>query len=64
MKSKFQKWYSGIICTQLENDITEPVEMRLRIMKPITAKWIELYDYFVSHPEIITNGFHSAGITL
>ena len=65
MRSKFQEWYGNIISTQLENDKTEPVDMRLSIMKPLTAQWmIDLYHYFVSNPSIIVNGFHAAGITL
>lgn len=65
MKSKFQEWYGSIICSQLENDIREPVDMRLSIMKPLTAQWmIEMYDYFVCNPSIIVNGFVAAGITL
>lgn len=48
---------------QLDNGIDEDVDMSLSRMKPLTAKWmIELYDYFVSHPEIIVNGFRAAGI--
>jgi len=63
MKSKFQEWYSIIIEKQLEDGIEEEVDMRLSIMKPLSAKWmIELYHYFVSRPDIIINGFHAAGI--
>jgi len=33
-------------------------------MKPMAAKWmIELHDYFVSHPQIVKNGFRHVGIT-
>ena len=65
MKSKFQKWYGNIIHAQLEENVTEPVDMRLSIMKPLTAQWmIELHQYFVSNPHIIINGFKGAGITL
>ena len=65
MKSKFQKWYGNIIHAQLEENVTEPVDMRLSIMKPLTAQWmIELHQYLVSNPHIIINGFKGAGITL
>ena len=63
MKSRFQEWYSGIIRKQLDDGIEEDVDMRLSIMKPLSAQWIiELYFYLKSHPEIIINGFHAAGI--
>lgn len=63
MKSKFQEWYSSVIEKQLQDDIEEEVDMRLSVMKPLSAKWtIELYDYFLSRPDIIINGFRAAGI--
>ena len=63
VKNKFQEWYSNIILDQLDNGIDEDVDMSLSRMKPLTAKWmIELYHYFVSHPDIIVNGFRVAGI--
>ena len=40
MKSKFQEWYGGIIYKQLEDQIEEEVDMRLSVMKPLTAGWI------------------------
>lgn len=46
MKSKFQEWYGGIICKQLEEEIEEEVDMRLSVMKPLTANWIiDFYHY-------------------
>ena len=63
MKQKFQEWYANIILKQLQDNIDEPVDMRLSIMKPMVSKWaIEMYDHFVSHPNIIINGFRAAGI--
>ena len=60
MKSKFQEWYSSIIEKQLEDDVEEEVDMRLSIMKPLSAKWIiDLYRYFQSRPDIVIN---AAGI--
>lgn len=50
MKRKFQEWYANIILQQMEddiNDINEPVDMRLSIMKPMVSKWsIEMYDHY------------------
>ena len=63
MKKKFQEWYANIILQQLENGITETVDMKLSVMKPLVSKWaIEMYDYFSSKPDILINGFHKAGI--
>ena len=63
VKERFQSWYAGIICKQLQDKIKEPVDLRLSIMKPLAAQWIiEMYSYFQSHPDIIGNGFHAAGI--
>ena len=64
MKRKFQNWYGSKTCSQLEDNITEPVDLRLSKMKPLIASWIiDLYNYLLSRPDIIINGFHSAGIT-
>ena len=42
----------------------QPVDMRLSIVKPVSAKWmVDLYDYLLAHPQIITNGFKHVGIT-
>ena len=39
------------------------MDMRLSVMKPLVAKWtIDLSAYLSSKPDIIINGFHSAGI--
>ena len=63
MKSKFQEWYGGIIHKQLEDQIEEEVDMRLSVMKPLTADWtIDFYHYMEAHPQISINGFHAAGI--
>ena len=40
MKSKFQEWCSNMIEKQLEDEVEEEVDMRLSIMKPLSAKWI------------------------
>ena len=36
VKLQFQNWYARIICKQLEDEINEPVDMRLTIMKPLS----------------------------
>ena len=63
MKRQFQNWYGEMICKKLEDKIEEEVDMRLSVMKPLSARWlIDMHKYFVDHPRIIVNGFHNAGI--
>ncbi len=63
MKAQFQNWYSEIILEQLEKGEEQEVDMRLTVMKPLSVQWIiEMYEHFVNHHGIITNGFHAAGI--
>ena len=64
VRRKFQEWYSDKILDQLENNIEEEIDTRLSVMKPLSAQWtIEMFNYLVSHPSIIINGFREAGIT-
>lgn len=63
MKGKFQEWYATVILGQMEAGIVEAVDMRLSLMKPLVAKWvIEMYEDFVSRPNLFINGFREAGI--
>ena len=65
LRTKFENWYVDQIAAQkdLGKEI-EPVDTRLSIVKPISAKWmVDLYDYFLAHPQIIKNGFKHVGIT-
>lgn len=63
MRKKFQEWYGSIICKQLEDNVEDTVALRLSTMKPLSAQWmIDMFYYFKSHPDIITNGFVAAGI--
>ena len=63
MKQRFQEWYGGIICQQLEDKVEEAVDMRMSIMKPLASQWIiDMYDYFQSKPAITINGYREAGI--
>ena len=60
MRSKFQDWYGKMICQQLENNTDDPIDLRLSIMKPLSARWIiELFAYLSANPSI---GFKAAGI--
>ena len=63
--TKFQKWYAAQICCQLDEKqaADETVDLALSIVKPLGAKWlIEMYDYFLQKPEVITNGFLKAAL--
>ena len=65
LRTKFQKWYAAQICSQLGEKKTadETIDLALSIVKPLGAKWlIEMHDYFLQKPEIITNGFQKAGL--
>ena len=59
LRSKFQEWYSKKICSQLKGEKEKsPIDLRLSILKPEGAKWmISAYNYLVSKPDIISNGF-------
>lgn len=66
LREQFQDWYATQICDQLkaDKDASKFVDLKLSIMKPLGAKWmVSMYDYFLSKPEIIRNGFKGAGIT-
>ena len=58
--------YATQICDQLKaGDANKFVDLKLSIMKPLGAKWmVSMYDYFLSKPEIIRNGFKGAGIII
>ena len=51
------------MCVQLDAAQNIPVDLRLSILKPLCAKWIEsLYQYVLDNPSIVKNGFKAAGI--
>ena len=60
LRSKFQQWYKTEICQQLDRGMTEEVDMRMNVMKPLAAQWV--IDYLAALSSIIINGFRSAGI--
>uniref|UniRef100_A0A1X7TAD1 DDE-1 domain-containing protein n=1 Tax=Amphimedon queenslandica TaxID=400682 RepID=A0A1X7TAD1_AMPQE len=66
MRNKFIEWYSLKVCEALENtqNPSPTIDLRLSTMKPLGAQWLKLfYDYMQANPDIIKNGFRSAGIT-
>ena len=63
MQTKFQEWYGDAIYEQLQKGLTEDVDLRMGVMKPISARWlIQCFEYLVSHPELAIHGFEQAGI--
>ena len=63
MRAEFQDWYGKEICKQLEQGVEEEVDLRLTIMKPLSAQWmVKCYQYLVDHPNLAVNGFRAAGI--
>ena len=66
LKSEFQTWYANEVSKQVGKDcenVNVKIELSLTRMKPLGAKWIlKLYDYLLTKPDIIRNGFIAAGI--
>ena len=64
MRDQFQSWYAEKIQQQIHDEVKTPVDLRLSIVKPLSARWfVKLSDYLKAHPDIIKNGFKGAGIT-
>ena len=64
LRGKFREWYALQVCSQIKGEIeTEPVDLRLGLIKPLCAKWIvSLYEYIKNNPALVGNGFKQAGI--
>ena len=63
LRREFREWYAKQVCVQLDAAQNIPVDLRLSILKPLCAKWIEsLYQYVLDNPSIVKNGFKAAGI--
>ena len=65
MKAKLQKWYAEQVDRQLKDgEGTQPVDMRLNIMKPLGAQWLlSMYDSFKVRRDVFQHGFECSGIT-
>ena len=64
LRSKFQSWYSEQVSKQM-NDGKQPedieVDMKLSVMKPLSARWIiSAYDYVRMEAGIVRGGFVEA----
>ena len=65
LRDKFQNWYASQIQRQLQAGKQEPVDLRLSLVKPLGAKWmVDFHYYLKSKPEIVSNGFKAAGIDI
>ena len=65
IRAKFREWYGSHICKQLDDGLKEDVDMRMTIMKLITAQWvIDVHGYVSSRPSIVVNGFRAATIVI
>ena len=66
MKTELIAWYSDQVQTQLDRGIKieeVKVDMRLSIVKPLSAKWIiKVVDEVASCPCEIKKGYERAGI--
>ena len=66
LRSKFQSWYSEQVSKQMDNgkqpeDIE--VDMKLSVMKPLSARWImSAYDYLRTEAGIVHGRFVEVGI--
>ena len=62
--SKFRSLYAKKVCSQLQGHSEQkPVDLSLSVVKPLGRTWmVSLYDYLISKPEIIRNGFKEAEI--
>ena len=65
MRGQFQTWYSKQISLQMKiGGANDPVDLCLSVVMSVSSQWfVNLYDYLLSKPDIIKNGFKGAGIT-
>ena len=64
LRQSFQKWYASQIHLQLANGGKhEPVDFRLGILKPLSARWfMDAFSHVQANPDVVKNGFVEAGI--
>ena len=59
LQGKFQLWFADQIVDHLEDD-TPQVDMRLSILKPLTAYWlVALNDHISTNPTFINPRVHA-----
>lgn len=64
LRKEFQSWYADKICSQLKGGSQRnSVDLRLSVVKPLSAKWMmNMFNYIKARPEIIVGGFRNSGI--
>lgn len=63
LRSQFTDWYAHEVCSNLEEEDSSIVDLKLSRIKPLHAQWmVTLYNHIKSNPDIVKNGFKKAGI--
>ena len=63
LRSQFTDWYAHEVCSNLEEEDSSIVDLKLSRIKPLHAQWmVTLYNHIKSNPDIIKNGFKKTGI--
>ena len=63
LHKQFQVWYSQQVENNIREKIIRVVDMKMSIMKPLGAKWLEmLCNYLCQNKTQAINGFKAAGI--
>ena len=65
LRRSFQEWYASQIHLQLANGGNhEPIDFRLSILKPLSARWfMDAFSHVQANPDVVKNGFVEAEIT-
>ena len=68
LRKQFHTLYAAKVKDQLEsgkNPDEVRVDVKMTVIKEVGARWlVSLYDYLLNNPDICSNGFAKAGITL
>ena len=63
LHAEFQHWHACQICQQRREGQKKPIDLKMSIVKPLSASWIvSACSYVKNNPDIIINGFKESGI--
>ena len=63
LRKQFHTWYAKQVCTKLEQDKKQSVDLCSSVVKPLGAqRMVDLYNHLKSKPDMIRNGFVAAGL--
>ena len=66
IRQKFRSWYAQKVKAELDagkSPDSVKVDLKMSVIKEVGARWlVSLYDYFLSNPSRVRNGFIQAGI--